>query len=308
MASISLHGIHKHFGDVTARGGRAAGHRRRRVLRAAGPERRRQDHDAARHRRPGAARRGPLRMNGEDVTAGRAGPARLRLRVPAVLAVPAPERVSTTSRSRCARRCAASPEDEIRRRVERVAATLHIERQARSARPPRLSGGEMQRVAIGRALVRAAARLPDGRAAVLARRQAARGTARGAQAPAAPERRHRGLRDARPGGGHDHWPTASRILEARRASSRSARRRRSTRRPPRVQVAQRLGSPPINVLPADWFPGEHPAGCRQRRASGPRTWSSRASGEGFECTVIESLAAQAPRDRRARAASRCARA
>jgi multiple sugar transport system ATP-binding protein len=44
-------------------------------------------------------------------------------------------------------------EPEIRRRVERVAQTLHIEAKLGS-RATALSGGEMQRVAIGRALVR----------------------------------------------------------------------------------------------------------------------------------------------------------
>jgi len=46
-----------------------------------------------------------------------------------------------------------TPEAEIRKRVEEVAAMLHIETKLGS-RSTRLSGGEMQRVAIGRALVR----------------------------------------------------------------------------------------------------------------------------------------------------------
>jgi multiple sugar transport system ATP-binding protein len=45
------------------------------------------------------------------------------------------------------------PEDEIRRRVHEVAALLQIEAKLAN-RATRLSGGEMQRVAIGRALVR----------------------------------------------------------------------------------------------------------------------------------------------------------
>jgi multiple sugar transport system ATP-binding protein len=45
------------------------------------------------------------------------------------------------------------PEDEIRRRVTVTAEKLHIERKLEN-RATRLSGGEMQRVAIGRALVR----------------------------------------------------------------------------------------------------------------------------------------------------------
>jgi multiple sugar transport system ATP-binding protein len=46
-----------------------------------------------------------------------------------------------------------TPEAQIRKRVEEIAALLHIETKLGS-RSTRLSGGEMQRVAIGRALVR----------------------------------------------------------------------------------------------------------------------------------------------------------
>jgi len=48
------------------------------------------------------------------------------------------------------------PEEEVRRSVQRVAGLLHIESKLQN-RATRLSGGEMQRVAIGRALVRAPA-------------------------------------------------------------------------------------------------------------------------------------------------------
>ncbi len=48
------------------------------------------------------------------------------------------------------------PEEEVRRVVHRVAELLHIESKLQN-RATRLSGGEMQRVAIGRALVRAPA-------------------------------------------------------------------------------------------------------------------------------------------------------
>jgi multiple sugar transport system ATP-binding protein len=46
------------------------------------------------------------------------------------------------------------PEDEVRKRVREVASLLHIESKLAN-KATRLSGGEMQRVAIGRALVRA---------------------------------------------------------------------------------------------------------------------------------------------------------
>jgi multiple sugar transport system ATP-binding protein len=48
------------------------------------------------------------------------------------------------------------PEDEVRKRVQEVAELLHIESKLAN-KATRLSGGEMQRVAIGRALVRAPA-------------------------------------------------------------------------------------------------------------------------------------------------------
>ena len=62
---------------------------------------------------------------------------------------------------------------EIRRRVEEVAKMVRIDHKLDN-RSTKLSGGEMQRVAIGRALVRKPVDLSDGRAAVVARRQAAR--------------------------------------------------------------------------------------------------------------------------------------
>ncbi|HEY4161901.1 MAG TPA: ABC transporter ATP-binding protein [Dongiaceae bacterium] len=45
------------------------------------------------------------------------------------------------------------PEDQIRRKIQEIAGLLHIERKLQN-KATRLSGGEMQRVAIGRALVR----------------------------------------------------------------------------------------------------------------------------------------------------------
>jgi multiple sugar transport system ATP-binding protein len=48
------------------------------------------------------------------------------------------------------------PEDEVRKRVNQIAELLHIEAKLAN-KATRLSGGEMQRVAIGRALVRAPA-------------------------------------------------------------------------------------------------------------------------------------------------------
>ena len=72
-------------------------------------------------------------------------------------------------------------EPEMRARVEEVARLVRIHHKLDN-RSTKLSGGEMQRVAIGRALVRKPADLSDGRAAVVARRQIARRVAAGIEA------------------------------------------------------------------------------------------------------------------------------
>ena len=175
---------------------------RRRVRGAAGPERRRQDHHPAPGRRPRAARRAAgSPIGGADVTARAAGGARRRLGVPAVLALPASP-CSTIWPSRCARRCGARAEDRIGRRVRRVAELLHIEGKLDNRRPAlrRRDAARRHRPCAGPP----AARLPDGRAALLARRQAARGSAHRAQAHPARARRHHPLRHPRPDRGHDH--------------------------------------------------------------------------------------------------------
>ena len=60
---------------------------------------------------------------------------------------------TTISPFRCARRRGASPRQRIRARVDEIARLLHIEDKLAN-RATQLSGGQMQRVAIGRALVR----------------------------------------------------------------------------------------------------------------------------------------------------------
>ena len=95
------------------------------------------------------------------------------------------------------------PEDQIRRRVEDVARMVRISHKLDN-RSTKLSGGEMQRVAIGRALVQETRDLSDGRAAVLARRQAARRTSARTQAHPGRARLDRALRHARPDRGDDH--------------------------------------------------------------------------------------------------------
>ena len=102
---------------------------------------------------------------------------------------------------------------EIDERIARAAKTLRIEHLL-DRKTDRLSGGEMQRVSIGRAIVREPRDLPDGRAAVQPRRQAARGAARRAQGPADEARRHLPVRHPRPDRGD---------VDGRQASASSTR-------------------------------------------------------------------------------------
>jgi multiple sugar transport system ATP-binding protein len=282
MASISLQGLCKRFGAVQALDGISvdvadgeffvllgpSGAGKTTTLRLiAGLE------------RPDA---GAVRMDGEDVTL--AAPAQRdcafvfqqyslypHLTVFDNLAFPlrAPQR--------------ALPEGEIRMRVERVAATLHITgKLARKA--TELSGGEMQRVALGRALVREPraylmdeplssldARLREELRVELKHLQRTSGATvvyvTHDQVEATTLADRIAILDA---GRIRQIGTPQAIYEA----------------PASVQVAQRLGSPAINVLPAHWFAGLHPAAaCVGIR---PEDVELTADGEGVDCTVIES--------------------
>ena len=68
------------------------------------------------------------------------------------------------------------PKPEIDKKVMAAAKVLDIVHLL-ERRPRELSGGQQQRVALGRALVRDPRGLPDGRAALQSRRQAARADA-----------------------------------------------------------------------------------------------------------------------------------
>src|SRR6185295_7942984 len=144
----------------------------------------------------------------------------------------------------------------IRRRVEKVAAMLHIEGKLQR-KSTALSGGEMQRVAIGRALVRQPrVYLMDEPLSSL-------------DAKLREELRVELKRLQRQSGAtvvyvtHDQVEATTladriAILEGGRIQQVGTPEEIYSA-PVSVQVAQRLGSPPINVLPADWFPGQHPA-------------------------------------------------
>ena len=175
-------------------------------------------------------------------------------------------------------------ETEIRQRVERVAATLHIESKLQR-KATALSGGEMQRVAIGRALVREPrVYLMDEPLSSL-------------DAKLREELRVELKRLQRESGAtvvyvtHDQVEATTladriAILEAGRIQQVGTPEQIYSQ-PDTIHVAQRLGSPAINVLPADWFKGQHAKGVASI-AIRPEDVETVAGGEGFDCTVIES--------------------
>jgi multiple sugar transport system ATP-binding protein len=176
------------------------------------------------------------------------------------------------------------PEAEIEQRVRRVAATLHIEDKLQR-KATALSGGEMQRVAIGRALVREPrVYLMDEPLSSL-------------DAKLREELRVELKRLQRQSGATVLYVTHDQV-EATTLADRIAILEAGTiqqvgtpeqiyESPLTVQVAQRLGSPPINVLPADWFNGQHPATAASVCIR-PEDVEQVDEGEGFDCTVIES--------------------
>ena len=175
-------------------------------------------------------------------------------------------------------------EDEVRARVERVAATLHIEDKLQR-KATALSGGEMQRVAIGRALVREPrVYLMDEPLSSL-------------DAKLREELRVELKRLQRQSGATVVYVTHDQVEAttlADRIAILDAGRIRQVgtpeeiyQAPVSVQVAQRLGSPPINLLPAHWFGGQHAAGVASIGIR-PEDVQLAGAGEGFECTVVES--------------------
>ena len=153
MAEVRLDGVTKRFGDTLAVDGLDLDVGTASSSSCSGP--------------PAPARRTTLRLiagleqpdqgriaiGGADVTAEPAGRARRRHGVPAVLALSALHASSTIWPSRCARRCGARARTGSRPGCDEIATLLRIDGKLGN-RATRLSGGEMQRVAIGRALVR----------------------------------------------------------------------------------------------------------------------------------------------------------
>jgi multiple sugar transport system ATP-binding protein len=149
---------------------------------------------------------------------------------------------------------------EVKRRVHQIAELLHIESKL-SRRATELSGGEMQRVAIGRALVRRPrVFLMDEPLSSL-------------DAKLREELRVE-LRNVHRSTGatviyvtHDHVE-ATTMADRIGILERGVLQQVGTpiviySEPETLPVAQRLGSPAINVLPARWFAGHAPAGTVQ---------------------------------------------
>lgn len=182
------------------------------------------------------------------------------------------------------------PEAEVRQRVERVAALLHIEgRLGRKATA--LSGGEMQRVAIGRALVREPrVYLMDEPLSSL-------------DAGLREELRVELKRLQRSRGATVVYVTHDQV-EATTLADRIAVLEHGRvqqvgspleiyEQPSTLEVAQRLGSPALNVLPADWFAG---AADPRTRHVAIRPEDVRLSLEGatqpfevIECSLVKHL-------------------
>ena len=121
--------------------------------------------------------------------------------------------------------------------------------------------------------------VPDGRAALEPRREAARPDARRDRAHPARARGDDDLRHARPGRGDDDGRPRRRPAQGRR-SSRCDRRSTSTSSPANLFVASFIGSPAMNLVQARLERGRREARlpCRRPAACSCRThWSGRAS-------------------------------
>jgi multiple sugar transport system ATP-binding protein len=175
-----------------------------------------------------------------------------------------------------------TPQGEIAQRVERVAATLRIDHKL-GRKVTELSGGEMQRVAIGRALVREPrVYLMDEPLSSL-------------DAKLREELRVELKRLQRASGATVVYVTHDQV-EATTLADRIAILEHGRiqqvgnpeeiyEAPQTVQVAQRLGAPAINLLPPSWF-RDVPAAAASV-AVRPEDVELADAGEGVECTVIE---------------------
>ena len=191
---------------------------------------------------------GRICIGGRDVTRARAGGARRRLRVPAILALSAPHRLRQPRLPAALAGARACPRPRSSSASRRSRELLRIDGQAAEPR----DAAFRRRDAARRDRPRAGAPagdLPDGRAALLARRQAARRAAPRAEAHPAGARRDHPLRHARPDRGHDdgqpHRRASTRPAGAGRHAARDLRATRAT-----SMSRPGSASPAINLLPA----------------------------------------------------------
>ena len=178
-------------------------------------------------------------------------------------------RCTTTSPSRSS--CGSSPKRRSTGRVQRIARLLELEEQLKR-RPRQLSGGQRQRVAMGQGDRPRAAGVPDGRAALEPRREAADPDARGDLTTPQGARDHDDLRHPRSGGGDDAGSARRRDAERRAAAGCAAA---GTVRPPGQHLRRRLHRQPVDELLRGHTRKARTSGFFvQRRRAAARTWTT----------------------------------
>ena len=182
------------------------------------------------------------------------------------------------------------PAAQVRERVERVAALLHIESKL-GRKATALSGGEMQRVAIGRAIVREPrvflmdeplssldARLREELRVELKRLQRSNGSTVIYVTHDQVEATTLADRIAILENGHIHQVGSP--IEIYQD-------------PQAIEVAQRLGSPAVNILPAQWFGGSGPPRTSQVAIRPEDVQVTAGHGDGdftvIECSLVKHL-------------------